>query len=339
MTITGELWTSLEQTNANNIRKWLYGTVLVRDWDPAGTTDLSNFTPFDTDGSLVTTLFDDANPGGRWFDIGSIDAGGVTFQPLYKTVDTDIWQSRLPQRTDVSMDGEDVEFTGCETNPVTLQLYNNLPLVDVPGTNAKSILSSVGASNFNVEYSIFPQIIYRQLLILGVDGEINDPIYVCELRPRVSIVSLGKKGRAFNAKTPDCFDLSFGVYVDPASGFAKNALYGGPAWLALGGPVVLPTVHTVTATAVTGDKAHLVFTQPTSPNQPFTYSVSQDNTTTSTVTTATLESASGSLAGQTVTLIVDGLTTGDAYTFTVTVTAANNQTAVYTVSNSVTAIA
>lgn len=331
---TGELWTSLEQINANNIRKWLYGTVLIRDWDPAGTTSLANFTPFEADGTLKTTLFDPSNPGGRWFDVGAIDASGVTFQPLYKTVDTEIWQSRLPQRTDVNSDGEDVEFTCSETNPVSLQLYNNLPLVDKPGTGANSILSSVGASDFNVQYSITPQIIYRQLLIIGVDGELENPIYVAEMRPRVSIVSLGKKGRMFNAKTQDCFDLSFGVYVDPSSGFAKSALYGGSAWLALGGPVVLPTVSTVTATNVATHSATLVFNQPTSPNQPFTYSVSGTNTTTSTTAAATV--ANTAVSNGVVTLTVSGLTASDNYTFVVTATAANLETAAYPVSNSIT---
>lgn len=335
MTISGELWTSLEQINANNIRKWLYGTVLVRDWDPAGTTSLEGFTPFETDGSLKDSLFDPGNTGGPWFDVGAIEASGVMFQPLYKTVDTDIWQSRLPQRTDVNSDGEDVEFTCSETNSVSLQLYNNLPLVDVPGTGANSILQSVGSSNFGVQYSITPQIIYRQLLVLGVDGELANPIYVAELRPRVSVVSLGKKGRAFNAKTQDCFDLSFGVYVDPASGFAKNALYGGPAWLSLGGPVILPTVSTVTATATTAGHATCVFNEPTSPNQPFTYTVSGDNTTTTTIAAATV--ASTTVTSGVVTLTISGLTATDHYTFTVTATAANLQTAAYPVSNSVTA--
>ena len=335
---TGELWTSLEQINANNIRKWLYGTVLVRDWDPAGTTSLQNFTPFNPDGSLKNTLFDPSNPGGRWFDVGAIEATGVTFQPLYKTVDTDIWQSRLPQRTDVSGDGEDVEFTCSETNPVSLQLYNNLPLVTTPGTGATAAFASVGASNFSVEYSTTPQIIYRQLMIIGVDGELDNPLYVAELRPRVSIVSLGKKGRVFNAKTQDLFDLSFGVYIDPASGFAKNALYGGPAWLQLGGPVVLPTVQTVTAAAVAGAKATLTFAQPTSPNQPFTYTVSGDNTTTSTTAPVTVTTQTTATDG-TVTLDLSGLTASDSYTFTVTATAANLQTAAYPASNSITALA
>lgn len=330
---TGELWTSLEQIDAKNIRKWLYGTVLVRDWDPSGTTDLSDFTPFEADGSLKDTLFDDENPGGRWFDVGAIEANGVDFTPRYKTVDTDIWQSRLPQRTDVDSDGEDVDIVFAETNPVALALYNNLPLVDVPGTGATSVLESIGSSGFSATYSVTPQIIYRQLLVLGVDGELTNPIYVAELRPRVSLTKLNK--RMFNAKKADEFGVSFGVYVDPDSAFAKKALYGGPAWLALGGPVTLPNVDTVTATAISGLKATLVFNQPVSPNQPFTYTVSQDNTTTTTIGAASILSTS--VVNGVVTLTIQSLISTDHYTFTVTATAANNQTAAYPVSGSVTA--
>ena len=329
--MTGELWTSLEQINSNNIRKWLYGTVLVRDWDPQGTTSLANFTPFNADGSLSSTLFSPSNPGGPWFDVGAIEASGVTFQPLYKTVDTDIWQSRLPQRTDVNSDGEDVEFTCSETNGVSLQLYNNLPLVNVPGTGATSVVPIVGASNFNIEYSITPQIIYRQLLIIGVDGELTDPIYVAELRPRVSIVSLGKKGRMFNAKTQDCFDLSFGVYVDPASGFAKDAIYGGPAWLAMGNAAFVTTVPT--ATAETGLKATVQFPTPVGLASP-TYTVTQQSGGTGSYTASTL-SGSPVVSGSTTTVTVTGLTNATAYKFEVTATPSSGTALTSQPSNSV----
>jgi hypothetical protein len=329
---TGELWTSLQQTNSNNLRKWLFGSVLVRDWDPAGTTSLEGFSPFNTDGSLSSTLFSSNNPGGPWFDVGAIDANGVDFTPRYKTQDTDIWQSRLPQRTDVDGDGEDVDIVFAETNPVALALYNNQPLVNVPGTNAVSVLQSIGTSNFTASYSVYPQIIYRQLMIIGVDGELANPFYIAELRPRVSITKMNK--RMMNAKKADEFGVSFGVYPDNASGFAKEAVYGGAAWLAAGGAVALPTVQTVTATATTSGHATLVFNQPTSPNQPFTYTVSQDNTTTTTVGAATI--ASTAVASGVVTLTISGLTATDHYTFTVTATAANLTTATYPVSNSVT---
>lgn len=330
--MTGELWTALEQINSSNIRKWLYGSVLVRDWDPAGTTSLENFSPFGDDGSLIDTLFASDNAGGPWFDVGGVDANGVDFTPRYKTVDTDIWQSRMPQRTDVDSDGEDIDIVFAETNPVALALYNNLPLVDAPGTGATSILQSIGTTNFSVEYSVVPQIIYRQLLIIGVDGELDFPFYVAELRPRVSLTKLNK--RMFNAKKADEFGVSFGTYPDTASGFVKNAVYGGAAWLASGGVVVLPEVETVTATAVSGSKATLVFNAPASGATPFTYTVSGDNTTTSTVAAATVLSTS--VTSGVVTVTVSGLTTTDHYTFTVTATGANALTATYPVSGSIT---
>src|SRR6516225_5010640 len=233
MAIQGELWTSLEQMNTSLIRKWLFGSVLVRDWDPAGTTSLLNFTPFNSDGSLKTTLFSASNPGGPWFDVGSIDVNGVDFTPRLKASETDVWQSRWPERMDMDGDGEDIMVECVETNPVALALFNNQPLVGVPGTGAVSVLQSVGAQNFSVQYSNVPQVIWRQLLIIGVDGELANPIYVAELRPRVSIIKLGK--RQMNAKKADSFGLTFAVYPDTASGFVKDAIYGGPGFVALGG--------------------------------------------------------------------------------------------------------
>jgi len=336
MAITGELWTSLQQMNPNNLRKWLYGSVLVRDWDPLGTTSLTNFTPFNADGSLSTTLFSSSNPGGPWYDVGAIDVNGVDFSPRYKTVDTEIWQQRYPSRTDVDSDGEDIDITFAETNAVSLAIYNNQPLTSSPGTGALSALNQVGASGFSQDYGLWPQIIYRQLLILGVDGELANPIYIAELRPRVSLTKINK--RMFSAKKADSFGVAFGTYPDPASGYVRRALYGGPGWLALGGQVTLPTVSTVTATAVTGGKATLSFAQPTSPNVPFTYAVSQTNTGTSTTTNATVATTTTSNAGV-VTITVTGLTTSSSYKFTVTATGDNIQSAAYPVSNTITAIA
>jgi hypothetical protein len=246
MAIQGELWTSLEQININNVRKWLYGTVLVRDWDPAGTTTLANFTPFNPDGSLITSLFSPTNPGGPWFDVGAIDVNGVDLTPRLRTAETTIWQERFPSRTDIDSDGEDIDITMAETNPVALALYNNQPLVGVPGTGATSVLGSVGQSQFSETYSLFPQTIFRQMLIIGVDGELVNPIYICEIRPRVSLMKLNK--RMFNAKTPDHFGVTFSIYPDTGSGFVKRVTYGGPAWLQLGGPVVLAAPDYVSQT-------------------------------------------------------------------------------------------
>ena len=94
MAITGELWTSLYTGDATRIRKWLYGSVLIRDWASDGSTALNTFTPFMTDGSIKTTLLSSSFAGGQFYELGTISEAGVEFTPKFATDDTKIWQSR-----------------------------------------------------------------------------------------------------------------------------------------------------------------------------------------------------------------------------------------------------
>lgn len=230
--MAGELWTALEQENANNIRKWLYGTVLVRDWDPAGSTSLAGFSPFATGGNLVTTLMSPNNPGGQWYDVGYLDENGVEFTPKYATEDTNVWQTRWPVRADASKDGEEIMITCAETNPVVDCLFNNLAL-----SNLASL--SVGETGYQTTTPTTPTIRYRQMMIIGVDASLSSAIYVVEIRPKVSLVK--KEKRQLNAKKPDTFGLSYEAYIDQASGYAQTHLYGGPGWTAIGGSPVFAT--------------------------------------------------------------------------------------------------
>ena len=250
---TSELWTALEQENANNVRKWLYGTVLVRDWDPAGSTSLASFTPFVTGGDLVTTLMSPSNPGGQWFDFGYLDDNGVDISPRWATDETDVWQTRWQIRRDVNKDGEEIMINCAETNPVVLAIYNNLPLANLAG---EAPLQSVGASGFSLTASVVPQIINRQLLIIGVDASLNQAIYVAEIRPKVALVKKDK--RQMNAKKADTFGFTFGVDIDAASGFATQVKYGGPGWLALGGTPTLPSPNYISLAPPTANTATIV---------------------------------------------------------------------------------
>ena len=98
--MAGQLWTSLytaegnggQGEDATRIRKWLYGSVLIRDWKYDGTTALNGFTPFDTDYNLKTTLLSSSNPGGQWYEVGSLSEDGVEFNPKFATDETKIWQ-------------------------------------------------------------------------------------------------------------------------------------------------------------------------------------------------------------------------------------------------------
>lgn len=72
------------------------------------------------------------------------------------------------------------------------------------------------------------------------------------------------------------------------------------------------------ATAIAGSMANIVFPQPTSANGPWTYSVSQTDTTANATGPAATSGTPAVDGSGNVTLTVEGLTEGDTYTFAVT---------------------
>ncbi|AAN01633.1 major tail protein [Mycobacterium phage Quink] len=319
-----ELWTGLYQGNADRIRKWLYGSVLIRDWKPDGSTSLADFTPFDpTDGNLKDTLLSEDFPGGRFYEIGAITEDGVEFNPKFSTDDTKIWQSRRAQRTDVTEDDEEVMFTAAENTPLIDYLRYNLPLENVP---------SVGTAGYKATKPNYTDMVYRQIVVIGVDGRMDEAEYVAEVRPRVSLTKVGKQ--SFKAKEIDGTELTFGVYPDPASGFPARRIPGGPFWAESGGPVLWPTPEVAPVATLGTDEVTIVLQEPVSPNTPFTYTVSQ--TSGGTTTAATLVGEPVTDEDGEVTITVEAPATSGSYTFKVTAEGSNGETAESQASNSVT---
>lgn len=343
---TGVLWPSLYQGDGTRIRKWLYGSVLIRDWDSAGSTNMEDIVVFQQDGNLNPALLQPVSSGGYGFyDLGSITDNGVEFNPQFKADETYIWQSRRTQRTDITQDDEEITFSCSESTPLIDYLWYNMPI----GFTGVPFFPAIGDSGYTVTKPFYSDVVYRQLLIIGVDGSVGpngQPEYIIELRPRVSLSKKAKKQWA--AKQVDVTELSYYVHVDPWSGFDSQTLRGGSVWLAEGGVIALPTVSTVTGTAVTGAKANLVFNAPSLQNDGVVVGAAQtqeqDNVTYTATKTAASTTTAATIATTTttsgvVTLVVTGLTASTSYTFAVTATGANGQSIVYPNSNSVTAIA
>lgn len=319
MAITGELWTGLYTGDSTRIRKWLYGSILIRDWKPDGSTSLANFTPFETDGSITATLLSPSMPGGQFYELGALTEDGVELNPKFSVDETKIWQDRRSQRTDVTEDDEEIMFTCVESTPVIDLLRNNLPL---------SNMASIGSTDYTITKPLTTDTIYRQIVIIGVDGPQANAEYIAEIRPRVSITKQGK--RQFAAKKADGFEFTFGVYPDPASGFSARTKRNGPAWTQAGGPVVWPTPQVApVATAGATGAASIVLQQPVSNNGPFSYTVKTGTGTTVTVGSQTTNSSG------VVTIGVTGVASG-ATTFIVTATSADGAFAASSPSNSVT---
>jgi hypothetical protein len=343
---TGVLWPSLYQGDGTRIRKWLYGSVLIRDWDANGTTAMNSLQVFLANGNLNPNLLVPTASGGNGFyDVGSITENGVEFNPQFTTDETMIWQSRRSQRTDITRDDEEITFSAMESTPLIDYIWYNLPI----GFTGVPTFPSIGASNYGVTKPFYSDVLFRQLLIIGVDGSVGvngQPEYIAELRPRVTLQKKAKK--QYQAKQADVTELTYSVHIDPWSGFDTQVLRGGSVWLAEGGFLQLPATSSVTATATAGHTATLVFnvpnnfldgiavpvSQPGSQNTPVNYTVSGNDTTTSTIAPATVSGVAVSSGVATVTL--SGLTVAQVYNFTITATGANGTSVTFPVSNNIT---
>lgn len=209
-------WDSLFGGRAELVRKMLFGSLLLKDYDPAAS--LTTFTPFEaTTGELRSLTAD----GFR--DAGYLSDDGVTFSPDIDGEDTGAWQSRDPLRRDVTKDSETAQFTAIETRPETLALYRSLRLAQVGAFDGKGLTMTKPK---------VPVMIPRSILAIGVDGEGPSAIYGAVLYPRASVTDRGD--HQWSASEIAGYELTITPYHDSVAGFAIRWWYDGPGWRALG---------------------------------------------------------------------------------------------------------
>lgn len=268
-------WESIFQGSSPRIFKALYGSFLVRDW-LGPLTSMQGFNPFDVAGSgdlrndlIGFGLVDpaDVDSGQRlgFRDPGYLDENGVAFSPKYTTVDTMVWQSRMAQRTDVTLDQEQLSAVFVESTPLLDALNWQLPI-------GEHDLAPVGQAGYEVIKPIVPQMRYRQVLAIGVDGSTGDNEYFATAFSR----SLMTKPDKYDLQAKKEFQtpLTYDSYPDPSTGWAVARWREGPAWRASGGS----TSRLLAPVAALGTAGHvtLTFAPPTSQNGPFTYRVVQN---------------------------------------------------------------
>lgn len=320
--MTYVLWENLFKGDPTRIKKALFGSVLFRDWNGAATS-MSTYSPFDpTTGNLSSTIL--TTDG--WYDSGLVSENGVSFTPKYTTVETMAWQSRLSQRTDVTIDQEEIAAEFMQATPLIDALREQIPLTNLP---------TVGTTGYTITKPITPQTVYRQMMVLGVDGSQGANEYFGAMFPRVLMVKPEKVD--YNSKTATLWKMTFDSYLDPYSAFAVRRFREGPMWRASGGTTSTP--GTPVAVAVAGGIATLTFTPPTSLNGPFIYNVNQTlSSTTTAVSGSNLTVVSQSPTS--VVLRVAGLTPpAGSYTFVVQATGANgSQSVPSAASNAITSL-
>jgi hypothetical protein len=210
-------WDTIFDGRTELVRKVLFGSLLVRDYDP--TVDLSAFTPFDpTTGDLAGGLL--TGPP-AWYDAGYLDESGVSFSPQFTTTDTMGWQSRQALRTDVTEDNEEAKVVCLEAKPEVEALYYALPLDTMP---------ALGDHPYKLTKPKTPNLIYRSILFLGIDGSGGTRQYVAKLYPRALMTKPDKQDWA--PKTELQYPMTFTPYPDSVSGFSVARWHDGAGWRA-----------------------------------------------------------------------------------------------------------
>lgn len=218
-------WNQLWTGNNQRITRGMYGLVMVRDYNGQATA-LTSYSPFDpSSGNLATTV--DTTDG--WQDLGIIDENGVQFDPKYTTADVKAWQSRQIQRTDLTEDQVDFSFTCLEATPIVDALEYQVPLAQ---------MGTLGAEGYQITKNIYPNLVNRQILVVGVDFNTGQPEYFSYLFPLVKMIKPDKFD--ISEKNPYQMMLNWSSYVDPWSGFAVRLYREGPAWRNAGGTTSTP---------------------------------------------------------------------------------------------------
>ena len=333
--VNGVLWPTLFQGDEDNIRKVLYGSWLIRDWNFAQTS-LTGATFFGSDGNLVNTLFSPTNPGGPWFDLGYMDQKGPEFNPKLDVKPTKVMQSRWPARFDYTGQSEEIGATLMESNPVVDAIYSNAPLWNfVTPTSGTPAIQEVGAVGYNISAPVELDLRWRQALFIGVDGRSGANYYTIRIYPKVLFGDFGKipwnieEAASLPVKAfaiPDAYTIPpDGVNV----GSPRWILRDGPGWR-LQGQANYQTTAPL-AVPVTGLKVNVSFQTPAGLIAPITYTATK--TTAGTTTAMTLTSSTGTVSGNTTTVQGTSLAASTLYTAT-TVIATDTNATVITSANS-----
>lgn len=318
----GSLWPTVFQGDEDNIRKALYGSWLIRDWNEAATS-LTGFNPFNaSDGNLTdNNLFSASNPGGQWYDFGYMDPKGPKFAPKLDVKPTQVMQSRWPARYDWTGQSEVISATMQESNPVVDAVYNNLAL---------SSLQQVGAEGYAVSAPVDIDLRWRQCLFIAVDGRSGQNYYTVKVYPKVLIGDFGET--SWNIDEATNFPIkAFAVpdeYTSPPANTDGTTNVGSPRWTLRDGPgwrlqgqsnfeVGFPTAPV--ATPVTGLKATVSFTTPAGLTAPITYTALKQTGGSGAFSAASLQ-GSPTVSGNTTTLTVTSLTATTQYAFEVVAT-------------------
>lgn len=325
---TGDVWPNIYGYNTGNLRKALYGSILIRDHDGVNTslafTEVDGvwqdgFSPLAADGNLRTDLLVEA--GGTWYDLGGGSSDGPQFANDISVQKDHIWQTRQVVRSDVTSEEGTFQFGMAEQSPLTDALEFDLPLDVVP---AQGIPGYARKKPRETEGRL------RQILAIGVDK--GDNLFI-DVLPAVSFEAIDN--RQWSPEQLITTVLTWGVTIDPHSGYSHARFRAGKGWE--NNPGVPVFFGAPAATALPGGGVKVELKAPQGPATPFSYKLFATDIADGTTSEVSVDSSSVSDGVLEITAN-SGLTTSKDYTIRVEATNAVGGFSLSLPSNTVTGL-
>jgi hypothetical protein len=297
--------------NPLNTRYWQVVYVLVRDYyksdgtvfnlaDPSvGLGSAGVFTPFAADNISIRSDLLVTSPGTNqgFFTPGLLKPDSVSLTPDQTMTETPSAQLVRTSRNVLQKLDDKIMFEPIESNPVVDYLQYELPLVGgVP---------ALGTPGYQLARANLDSPVERIMCFIGIDG---DGQLISRTFPHVVT---DKKGKSeFGRKAEESSQLTYCLLPDPYSKAVEWKNRAGSQWLGSGDFDFLTTQPVVTP--VTGLKANVVFPTPIDLGT-IVYSASTQLVANGSLTSNTLTSTTGTVAGGFTTIQLTALTANQLY--------------------------
>lgn len=195
------------------VRKVLGGAVL----DAAMTATLPT--------SLTTGASSALNDAGftGFKSLGRISDAGLSASADTESSGVPGWGALEDVRTDIIRRTSTFGFSCLETKKEVLSLYYNQ---DLDAVEADPVTGEVSFTE-----STKPDTRYRRMILLGIDGEGDNAIYMARFLPRATVSEVSEQ--SWSTADALAYQMTVTAKIDSTLGYAVKHLYGGPGWKAL----------------------------------------------------------------------------------------------------------
>lgn len=155
--------------------------------------------------------------------LGRISDAGLSASADTESSGVPGWGALEDVRTDIIRRTSTFNFSCLETKKNVLALYTNQDLTAITSDATTGEVSFTEATK--------PDTRYRRMILLGIDGEGANAIYIARFLPRATVSEVSEQ--SWSTEDALAYQMTVTAKIDSTLGYAVKHLYGGPGWKAL----------------------------------------------------------------------------------------------------------